>query len=158
MQKTSISRNSSSCSSQWHSTDGENTEIFTFFYIDENQGKILADAFEVGSKNASRKVKKAPTRENVEVALYKWFKQVQTNDVPIIGPMLLTKANTFVNDLNTEPASTEWIAIYVDTPLFDFNTVIHILILYTLYTRMYIHVCTCTVHYMCGRPTSCICL
>ena len=47
------------------------------------------------NKNQCKKRQRKPEGENVETALYTWFKQMRGQNVPIHGPMLLEKATQF---------------------------------------------------------------
>ena len=76
----------------------------------KNKEKILASCSESGgAKNEVRKRKKEPSRKHVDEALYTWFTQVRSENVPINGPILLAKANKFADDMHADHVTRGWV-------------------------------------------------
>ena len=57
--------------------------------VKKNQSKVREHA--ALNKNQCKKRHQKPELEHVETALYTWFKQMSSQNVPIHGPMLFTQ-------------------------------------------------------------------
>ena len=67
--------------------------------------------FESGQCSASKKTEKGCKYEEVDNAIFTWFNQARSNNIPISGPILLEKANQYVVPLYDEDQriSPSWI-------------------------------------------------
>ena len=75
-----------------------------------NKDKIVKDYLS-GEQSSSMKYKRPSKHERVDKALFAWFVQARSNNVPLCGPILLEKANHFCSSLygEGETVSPSWL-------------------------------------------------
>lgn len=75
-----------------------------------NKDKIVKDYLS-GGQSSSMKYKRPSRHERVDKALFAWFVQARSNNVPLSGPILLEKANHFCSSLygEGETVSPSWL-------------------------------------------------
>ncbi|CAM1298337.1 TIGD6 (predicted) [Pycnogonum litorale] len=76
--------------------------------------KILAE-YEGNRLKENRKRMRTAAHPELESALFQWFEQVRSKNVPVTGPLLIEKAKEFANRLKIENfrVSTGWLAGWI---------------------------------------------
>ena len=78
----------------------------------KNREKILSASCNDDSAASSNPEKKRIgkiEKQSVDEALHLWFQQMRSSNVPVNGPLLLSKANHFAERLEVNPVDRSWI-------------------------------------------------
>ena len=73
----------------------------TLSTILKNKEKIM-ESYEKSTILPARKRHRSSAHENVDAALYKWFKEKRNQNIPISGPILMTKLEKFATKLGRQ--------------------------------------------------------